>query len=52
VLGGMRELIGTGTLFSGIEMIIPRARPAAASADYPGFLIAILPPGAFIVLGC
>jgi electron transport complex protein RnfE len=21
-------------------------------ADYPGFLLAILPPGAFILLGC
>ncbi len=52
LLGGVRELIGQGTLFSGIEMIFPslsgiQIRPA----DYPGFLIAILPPGAFFILG-
>jgi electron transport complex protein RnfE len=29
VLGGLRELIGTGTLFSGIEMVIPGARPCS-----------------------
>jgi electron transport complex protein RnfE len=52
VLGGLRELIGTGQLFSGIEMVIPGTHALQLlPADYPGFLIAILPPGAFIVLG-
>lgn len=52
VLGGLRELIGTGMLFSGIELVIPGARALQLlPADYPGFLVAILPPGAFIVLG-
>jgi electron transport complex protein RnfE len=52
VLGGLRELIGTGMLFSGIEMVIPGTRALQVlPADYPGFLIAILPPGAFLVLG-
>ena len=52
VLGGLRELIGTGTLFSGIEMVIPGTRALQVlPADYPGFLVAILPPGAFLVLG-
>ena len=52
VLGGLRELIGSGTLFAGIEMVIPRAQALQLlPADYPGFLVAILPPGAFIVLG-
>ncbi|MDR2241045.1 MAG: electron transport complex subunit E [Zoogloeaceae bacterium] len=51
-LGGLRELIGTGMLFSGIEMVIPGARPLQIlPEDYPGFLVAILPPGAFLVLG-
>jgi len=51
-LGGLRELIGTGMLFSGIEMIIPGARPLQVlPASYPGFLVAVLPPGAFLVLG-
>lgn len=53
VLGAMREVVGSGTLLSGIEMIIPGAQPIVLfGADYPGFLIAILPPGAFIALGC
>ena len=52
VLGGLRELIGTGLLFSGIEMVIPGTRALQVlPADYPGFLVAILPPGAFLVLG-
>lgn len=52
VLGGLRELIGTGQLFSGIEMVIPGTRALQLlPADYPGFLVAILPPGAFLVLG-
>ncbi|MBL8472565.1 MAG: electron transport complex subunit E [Rhodocyclaceae bacterium] len=53
ILGGMRELIGSGTLFAGIETIIPGTHGLQiAPADYPGFLVAILPPGAFICLGC
>ncbi len=51
-LGAVRELIGQGTLFTGIEMLIPSAKPLQIlSPDYPGFLVAILPPGAFFVLG-
>jgi Predicted NADH:ubiquinone oxidoreductase, subunit RnfE len=53
LLGGLRELIGNGTLFSGIDMVIPGLQPLQLlPADYPGFLLALLPPGAFIVLGC
>ena len=52
VLGGIREFIGGGTLFSGIEMVIPGAHALQIlPEDYPGFLVAILPPGAFITLG-
>jgi Na+-translocating ferredoxin:NAD+ oxidoreductase subunit E len=52
VLGAMRELLGAGTLFSGIEMIIPGTSALSVFGDdYPGFLIAILPPGAFFALG-
>jgi len=52
LLGALRELIGQGTLFSGIDMIFPTASAIQVlPADYPGFLIAILPPGAFFVLG-
>lgn len=53
LLGGLRELIGAGTLFSGIDMVFPGLQPLQLlPADYPGFLLAMLPPGAFIVLGC
>ena len=53
VLGGLRELAGNGTLFSGIEMIIPSLSAISVFGDdYPGFLVAILPPGAFFALGC
>ncbi|MCX7162411.1 MAG: electron transport complex subunit E [Betaproteobacteria bacterium] len=52
LLGAIRELVGTGALFAGIEMIVPAAHAIQIlSPDYPGFLIAILPPGAFIALG-
>lgn len=52
LLGAIREFIGQGTLFSGIEMIIPGAHAIQILPDdYPGFLLAILPPGAFFVLG-
>jgi Na+-translocating ferredoxin:NAD+ oxidoreductase subunit E len=52
LLGALRELIGQGTLFSGIDMIIPDATAwQILPDDYPGFLIAILPPGAFFILG-
>ena len=51
LLGGLRELIGAGTLFSGIEAVIPSLHGLQLlSKDYPGFLVSILPPGAFIVL--
>ncbi len=53
LLGGLRELIGRGTLFSGIDMVIPGLQPLQLlPADYPGLLLAMLPPGAFILLGC
>ena len=53
LIGALRELFGNGTLFSGIDLVIPGAQPLQLlPADYPGLLLAILPPGAFIVLGC
>lgn len=52
LLGGSRELIGAGTLFSGIDMIVPGAHEIRVLGDeYRGLLVAILPPGAFILLG-
>lgn len=54
VLGGMREAIGQGTLFSSMELLFG---PSAATwkiilvDDYTNFLFAILPPGAFVGMG-
>jgi electron transport complex protein RnfE len=53
LLGAMREFLGAGTLLGGIDMVFPGLQPLQVlPADYPGFLLAILPPGAFILLGC
>lgn len=53
LLGAIREVVGNGTLFSGIDLVIPGAQALQLMpADYPGLLLAILPPGAFIALGC
>lgn len=54
VLGGLRELIGNGTLFDGAHLMFGEAARGwtmTVGDDYPGFLLAILPPGAFIGLG-
>lgn len=55
VLGGLRELIGKGTLLSGIDLALGESTKdwvIQVIPDYHGFLLAILPPGAFIGLGC
>ena len=53
LLGGMRELLGNGTLFGGIDMVFPDLHAIHLLPEsYPGFLLALLPPGAFILLGC
>lgn len=54
VLGAMREMIGFGTLFSQASMMFGEAAnwmTITLIEDYKGFLVAILPPGAFIGLG-
>jgi electron transport complex protein RnfE len=51
VLGLAREFIGQGTLFSGIEVVIPSLHAIQVLPESYGFLIGILPPGAFILLG-
>ncbi len=55
ILGGMRELIGKGTLFSGLDLAFGASfKPYVLTVipDYHGFLLAILPPGAFLGLAC
>lgn len=54
VLGGIREILGHGTLLSGIDLVFGEAAKSwviTVVPNYHGFLLAILPPGAFITLG-
>jgi electron transport complex protein RnfE len=54
VLGGIREIFGHGTLLSGIDLVFGEAAKSwviTVVPNYHGFLLAILPPGAFITLG-
>jgi len=54
VLGGMRELIGFGTLFQQAHLMFGAGTEwlqITVIKNYRGFLLAILPPGAFIGLG-
>jgi len=54
VLGGIREIFGHGTLFSGLDLVLgdmAKGWVITIVPDYHGFLFAILPPGAFIGLG-
>ena len=52
-LGVIREILGLGTLFANMELLLPFAAnwEIIIISDYSGFLLAILPPGAFIGLG-
>ena len=53
-LGGLRELAGHGTLLSQAHLMFGefgRHLTLTLIADYRGFLLAILPPGAFMGLG-
>lgn len=54
ILGGLRELVGQGTLFTDMDLLLG---PMAADwglrpiENYPDVLFMILPPGAFVGLG-
>jgi len=53
-LGAIREIFGSGTLFSGASIMfgsIADNWTLTLFDDYSGFLLAILPPGAFLVMG-
>ena len=54
ILGAIREVLGQGTLFAFAELMFgesARWMTITIIDDYRGFLLAILPPGAFIGLG-
>lgn len=53
-LGALREILGFGTLFAQAHLMFgdsARWLTTTIFEDYQGFLLAILPPGAFIGLG-
>ncbi len=54
VLGGVREIVGSGTLFAGAAQLLGSGfafLEVRLIPDYRGFLLAILPPGGFLALG-
>lgn len=54
LLGGLREMIGKGTLFAGSDIMLgewAKSLEVVFLSDYSGFLLAVLPPGAFLGLG-
>ncbi len=51
-LGVMREILAQGTLFADANIMLGQwAKTVTIFEDYDGFLLAALPPGAFIGLG-
>jgi electron transport complex protein RnfE len=54
LIGAVREILGTGTLFSGASLLLgPAFAPLELTVipEYKGFLLLILPPGGFLVFG-
>lgn len=54
VIGGVREVVGQGTLFADMHLLLGDGVDITLHVfgdNYPSFLVAVLPPGAFIVAG-
>ncbi|MFT5419284.1 MAG: electron transport complex protein RnfE [Candidatus Endobugula sp.] len=55
VLGSVREILGTGSLLADMQLLFGESarnwKLNLFGDRYPGFLIALLPPGAFLVTG-
>lgn len=55
VVGAVRELLGTGHLFAEMQLIFGEGARSwkldVFGANYPNVIFALLPPGAFIVVG-
>lgn len=54
VLGGTREILGSGTLFASASLLLGesfRFMELTLIPDYKGMLVMILPPGGFLALG-
>ncbi len=55
LLGAIREILGTGAIFSNMSLLFGESAvhwKLVLFNDYQPFLLAILPPGAFILTGC
>lgn len=53
-VGATREVLGSGTLFANAELLLGKSfafLELTLIPNYRGFLVAILPPGGFLVLG-
>jgi len=54
LLGALREILGSGTLFAGASLLLGPSLgflEMTIVPNYDGFLLFVLPPGAFILLG-
>jgi Na+-translocating ferredoxin:NAD+ oxidoreductase subunit E len=54
LMGAVREIIGHGTILAGAELMfgdVAKNWTLVLLHDYRGFLLALLPPGAFICMG-
>lgn len=55
VVGAVRELLGTGHIFADMQLLFGESARAwqlnIFGANYPNVIFALLPPGAFIVVG-
>ncbi len=55
VLGAVREILGSGTVFADMNLLFGEGarnwKLELLGSNYPGFLVAILPPGAFLITG-
>ena len=53
LLGTMREVFGMGTLFNNLHLLLgPSFENVTLQFSERGFLLLVLPPGAFLSLGC
>lgn len=53
-LGAIRELLGSGTLFANAALLLGNSfafLELTLIRDYRGFLVAVLPPGGFLIFG-
>lgn len=54
ILGAIREILGSGTLFANAALLLGNWAThleIVLVSDYAGFLLIVLPPGGFLVLG-